>query len=103
MPAGDSRKEFILATAGNFFGVAVTDSGITHAHDAPALNNFLDDGSVAILAATMQEEGTRKVCFTNKVHNHICCEKTWNCIWVLHISAAHFYYIGTGICNALHI
>ena len=67
MPAGDSRKEFLLATAGNFFGVSVSDGSISHAHDSAALNSFLDDGSVSVLAAS-QPGGVGKVEFSNKVH-----------------------------------
>ena len=70
MPAGDSRKEFILATSGNFFGVAVTDGAISHAHDSKALNNFLDDGSVGLLSA--HQEGDKKVTFSNSVSSIVC-------------------------------
>ena len=46
----DSRKDFILATIGNFFSYSVTDGAISHIIDSKELNNFLDDGNCMILA-----------------------------------------------------
>lgn len=46
----DSRKTFILATIGNFFGYATTDGAISHISDSQELNNFLDDGNCMVLA-----------------------------------------------------
>ena len=46
----DSRKDFILATIGNFFSYSVTDGAISHIIDSRELNNFLDDGNCMILA-----------------------------------------------------
>ena len=48
--SGDSRKDFILATIGNYFGYAVADGAISHILDSRELNNFLDDGNCSILA-----------------------------------------------------
>ena len=48
--SGDSRKDFILATIGNFFSYSVTDGAISHIIDSRELNNFLDDGNCMILA-----------------------------------------------------
>ena len=63
MPSGDSRKEYVLATVGNYFGISLSDAGLSGQHDNSALNNFLDDGSCFILAAS----GGKKVAFQNKV------------------------------------
>ena len=48
--SGDSRKQFIVATVGNFFGYATTDGAISHINDSQELNNFLDDGNCMVLA-----------------------------------------------------
>ena len=48
--SGDSRKDFLLATVGNFFGYATSDGAISHIVDSRELNNFLDDGSCSVLA-----------------------------------------------------
>ena len=50
--AGDSRKAFILATAGNFFGIPTSDSELTACVTSQALNNFLDDGNCNTLSGT---------------------------------------------------
>ena len=71
MPAGDSRKEFILATTGNFFGLSVSDGAISSNHDDPCLNNFLDDGNVPVLSAQMSNN---KIQLTNRVCCHFCMD-----------------------------
>lgn len=48
--SGDSRKDFIIATIGNYFSYSVTDGAISHILDSRELNNFLDDGNCMILA-----------------------------------------------------
>lgn len=48
--SGDSRKDFLLATIGNFFGYATNDGAVSHIADSRELNTFLDDGSCSILA-----------------------------------------------------
>jgi dynein heavy chain 2 len=63
---GDSRKEFVLATAANFFGLPGSDPAITNCSDSSALNGFLDDGGTAVLAGRM--EG-KKLALLNKVCN----------------------------------
>lgn len=52
--AGDSRKEFLVATIGNHFGYSVTDGAVGHIPDSNELNCFLDDGNCFILAARME-------------------------------------------------
>ena len=63
--SGDSRKEFLLATAGNFFGVSSNDPAIAHAQKSSAVNSFLDDGNVAVVGAVRSDKG--RVEFTNNV------------------------------------
>ncbi len=60
---GDSRKDFVLATAGNYFGVSSQDSAALQ--DDASLNSFLDDGSVSVLAAKL--DNNKKIIFSNKV------------------------------------
>lgn len=52
--AGDSRKEFVLATIGNHFGYSVTDGTVVHISDSNELNTFLDDGNCLLLAARLE-------------------------------------------------
>ena len=52
--SGDSRKDFILATIGNFFSVSVTDGMVKHIFDSLELNAFLDDGNCSVLAARLE-------------------------------------------------
>lgn len=61
---GDSRKDYVLATTANYFGIAVSDNVITSLADSRSLNNFLDDGNASVLAG--KNEGKR-INFYNKV------------------------------------
>lgn len=49
--AGDSRKSYIVSTTGNHFGLNTSDVAMASLSNHPALNSFLDDGSVGVLAA----------------------------------------------------
>ncbi|XP_078258653.1 cytoplasmic dynein 2 heavy chain 1 isoform X2 [Rhinoraja longicauda] len=66
MPAipEDTRKSFILSTAGNYFGISPSDSLISSLGDRRELNNFLDDGSVFVIS--LQKSGGQLV-VCNKV------------------------------------
>lgn len=65
---GDSRKDFILVTVANYFGVAISDSAITNLFNAHPLNSFLDDGNISILAGKVDpKSGGRRIDFQNKV------------------------------------
>ncbi|XP_069747277.1 cytoplasmic dynein 2 heavy chain 1 isoform X4 [Narcine bancroftii] len=66
MPASleDTRKIFILRTAGNYFGISPSDSFISSLEDRKELNNFLDDGNVFVIS--LQKSGDRLV-VCNKV------------------------------------
>ena len=65
MPAGDSRKEFVLATTGNYFGLPSSDASISNSLDNPTLNSFLDDGNQSVLA--VRKKDGKKITFTDKV------------------------------------
>ncbi|XP_013392185.1 cytoplasmic dynein 2 heavy chain 1, partial [Lingula anatina] len=68
MPAVDSRKDFILATTGNYFGISPADGSIADLHNSSELNSFLDDGNVNILAARIETKaGGKEVNFCNRV------------------------------------
>jgi dynein heavy chain 2 len=68
MPTGDSRKDYILATTANYFGVGVADAAITALHDSTALNSFLDDGNIDLCAGRIETRGNAKrLAFSNKV------------------------------------
>lgn len=50
MMSGDTRKDFILSTIGNFFGYSSSDGAVSHISDSKELNSFLDDGNCMVLA-----------------------------------------------------
>ena len=69
--AGDSRKGFIVATIGNFFTYSITDGAVSHIETSKELDNFLDDGNCAILAAHAElTQGVRLI----QVYNVIDAE-----------------------------
>ena len=65
---GDARKDFILATTGNYFAVDSNDGALKNLPDCQALNNFLDDGNASVLAGRLDPKSRVKlVMFSNKV------------------------------------
>jgi len=65
---GDSRKDYLLATTGNYFGVAQTDGIVTTLADTPPMNGFLDDGNISILVARPDPRSSgRRLMLSNKV------------------------------------
>lgn len=52
--AGDSRKDFILATIGNHFGYSVSDGAVAHVRDSKEINTFLDDGNCSVLSSKLE-------------------------------------------------
>lgn len=46
----DSRKDFIVATIGNFFGYGSSDEALSHLKSSKELNCFLDDGNSMLMA-----------------------------------------------------
>lgn len=68
MPTGDSRKDYILATTANYFGLGVSDAAITALQDSTALNSFLDDGNIDLCTGRIETRGsTKRLGFSNKV------------------------------------
>ena len=71
--SGDSRKDFILATLGNYFGYSASDGAISHIQDSRELNNFLDNGNCMVLATHAElTQGVRLI----QVYNNIDSETT---------------------------
>ncbi|KAK7096855.1 hypothetical protein V1264_003902 [Littorina saxatilis] len=64
---GDSRKDFILVTVANHFGIPIDDQAITNLFNAQALNAFLDDGNISILSGKVDQKHGKKVDFQNKI------------------------------------
>lgn len=68
MPSGDTRKDFILATTGNYFGIPASDAALGQVQDSKELNAFLDDGNCSILAARYDRHQGRKII---ELFNHV--------------------------------
>uniref|UniRef100_W5MJK1 Cytoplasmic dynein 2 heavy chain 1 n=1 Tax=Lepisosteus oculatus TaxID=7918 RepID=W5MJK1_LEPOC len=66
MPLGleDTRKDFILTTAANYFGFKPSDPVVSSGGESRELNNFLDDGNEFVLC--VQKHGT-DLLISNKV------------------------------------
>lgn len=64
MPGGDSRKEFILATTGNYFGLQVNEPAVSACHNSKDLNCFLDDGGTGVLVGMLEN---KKIAFSTQV------------------------------------
>ncbi|XP_071951365.1 cytoplasmic dynein 2 heavy chain 1-like isoform X2 [Antedon mediterranea] len=68
MRSGDSRKDFILTTFGNYFSIDTSSPQITGLNGTSEINSFLDDGNVSLLAAKLKHRGNEKVIqLSNKV------------------------------------
>ena len=52
--SADSRKDFILATVANYFGIQQNDSGVQSLRNSKEINNFLDDGNQVVLVNIYQ-------------------------------------------------
>ena len=63
--AKDSRKDFVVATTANFFGISASDEAVSQGYGSSALNNFLDDGSCYTLTAKYSGQN---VDFTHSVN-----------------------------------
>lgn len=68
MPSGDSRKDFIVQTTANYFGIASSDGALTKVFDSKELNTFLDDGNSSVLAAKYDNHQGKKLI---EVYNHV--------------------------------
>ena len=54
---GDVRKDYVLSTLANYFGLAPNDGVVTSLVNDAKLNNFLDDGNALILSGYTELEG----------------------------------------------
>uniref|UniRef100_A0A8C7E017 Dynein cytoplasmic 2 heavy chain 1 n=1 Tax=Oncorhynchus kisutch TaxID=8019 RepID=A0A8C7E017_ONCKI len=70
MPHGsdDARKQFVLTTTGNYFGLKPSASLV----ESEELNNFLDDGNEFVLAVNKHEND---LCLSNKIEAGYSREK----------------------------
>ena len=50
---GDVRKDFLLATIANYFGIPLRHESVARLADSPKLNYFLDDGNASLLSANL--------------------------------------------------
>ncbi|XP_070553238.1 cytoplasmic dynein 2 heavy chain 1-like isoform X2 [Ptychodera flava] len=68
MPSGDARKEFLLATTGNYFGIPSSEPAVAQLFNSSELNSFLDDGNCGVLACRLETHGgNKRVQMLNKV------------------------------------
>ena len=76
MPSGDSRKDFILATTANHFGISLSDDSVSRVLNSTQLNTFLDDGNCPLLAAKCGlSQGTKSIHLLNHVEPSDTAEK----------------------------
>lgn len=55
--SGDSRKDFLLATTADYFGVGSSDANMLLLLASNELNSFLDDGNCMVLTARFEQRG----------------------------------------------
>lgn len=63
-PVEDLRKDFVLVTSGNYFGLSKNDKILSGADTAKPLNRFLDDSNVEVLSVLFDGGSIQ---FNNKV------------------------------------
>lgn len=68
MPSGDSRKDFILQTTANYFGIPASEAALEKIFDSKEINTFLDDGNSPVLAARYDTHQGKK---SIEVFNHV--------------------------------
>ncbi|XP_042221258.1 cytoplasmic dynein 2 heavy chain 1-like isoform X2 [Homarus americanus] len=74
MESADVRKNFILTTTGNYFGLSLTDPLLLALQDDQSVNTFLDSGNCQLLGAHMvPDEG--RVVFNTKVDSTLKKDK----------------------------
>ncbi|KAK6172722.1 hypothetical protein SNE40_016326 [Patella caerulea] len=66
---GDSRKQFVLTTAANYFTVPLNDTSLANLQNSSALNSFLDDGNVSVLSVKKDAKGGQSISLSNKVES----------------------------------
>ncbi|KAM7436007.1 Cytoplasmic dynein 2 heavy chain 1 [Porites harrisoni] len=76
MPSGDTRKDFLVATTGNYFGIQSADSVLEDVRSSKELNIFLDDGNSPVLAAKYDtHQGHKSIKLSNNVEPSDTAEK----------------------------
>lgn len=76
MPSGDTRKDFLVATTGNYFGIQGSDSVLDDVRSSKELNIFLDDGNSPVLAAKYDtHQGHKSIKLSNNVEPSDTAEK----------------------------
>lgn len=76
MPSGDARKDFIVATTGNYFGIQSSDSVLNEVYSSKELNIFLDDGNSPVLAAKYDaHQGKKSINLSSHVEPSDTAEK----------------------------
>ncbi|ESO93665.1 hypothetical protein LOTGIDRAFT_209197 [Lottia gigantea] len=66
---GDSRKQFLLATAANYFSLPINDNVLGSLQNSSALNSFLDDGNCSVLSASKDNKSGQSFQLSNKVES----------------------------------
>ncbi|XP_022235785.1 cytoplasmic dynein 2 heavy chain 1-like [Limulus polyphemus] len=68
MPSGDSRKDFILTSIGDFFSLSMDENTLNQLFNAKELNNFLDEQDCHILSTQVEgQKDEKEIYFMNKV------------------------------------
>lgn len=76
MPSGDTRKDFLVATTGNYFGIQSSDTVLDDVRSSIELNTFLDDGNSPVLAAKYDtHQGHKSIKLSNNVEPSDTAEK----------------------------
>ena len=71
--SADIRKDFLLTTIANHFGIPLSDSSIKNLLNLPEVNYFLDDGNRTVLISILQEDNQIQV--YNELHSNSPNEK----------------------------
>ena len=76
MSSGDTRKDLLVATTGNYFGIQSSDSVLNDVRSSKELNIFLDDGNSPVLAAKYDtHQGHKSIKLSNNVEPSDTAEK----------------------------
>ena len=73
---GDSRKDFVLATTANYFGLSPSDGVLTSLQNQQELNTFLDDGNCLVLVARYElKQSDKLITLSNSVESSAASDK----------------------------
>lgn len=59
--SGDSRKDFVLTTTANYFGLSPSEEVLAQLYSQTELNTFLDDGNCPVLVARYHIKQSKKL------------------------------------------